>query len=459
MTTDWLPSLDKSPSRSLQARLLAALARDIDQGRLLPGTRLPPQRELAWRLGISLGTVTKVYAEAERRGLVDAHVGRGSFIAGGESALGAEPTLIDLGLNLPPPGIAAAQLDEALARLRRRKERSELIAYAPPLGFERHRRIAAAGLSALGLGAVDWRDLVITGGAQHAMGLAFAALAKPGDTMLVEAATYHGVKSLAEHGGYRLKGLAMDGEGLLPAALDAAARPGAVLYTMPTLQNPTARSMGRERRAAITEIARRRELWIVEDDIYGALAPPGRALPPLARLLPERCLYVNSVSKLLVPGLRTGFLVLPRGATALRDRIARAIQATAIAVPALGPAIATQWLEDGTAAQMIEATRREAAARLALAREILGPARVAADAPPTLHLWLDLSELEAERVAGRALRDGVAVTPPNAPIVDGALISGLRVCIGAAADRATLRRALEVLAAALAASAEPRLVL
>lgn len=457
--TDWLPALDAAAGGSLQARLLAALARDIGAGRLAPGTQLPPQRALAWRLGISLGTVTKAYAAAERRGLVTAHVGRGSFVAGGdEAATRGAPAVIDLGINLPPPGIAAARLDEALARLQRRRDRSELVGYAPPLGVERHRRAAAAGLAALGLGAVDWRDLVITAGAQHGMALAFAALAKPGDTILVEAATYHGMKSLALHAGYRLHGLAMDGEGLVPAALDEAARPDAVLYTMPTLQNPTGRRMSRERRAAIVEIARRRQLWIVEDDVYGALAPPGAAAPPLARLLPERCLYVSSVSKLLVPGLRTGFLLLPRGATALREAIAGAIQATAIALPALGPSLVAQWLEDGTAAAMIEAARREAAARIAIARDILGPAYVPAAAPPALHLWLDLPELEAERVAGRALRDGVAVTPPAAPIVDGRLVSGLRLCLGAAPDRAILRRALRIVAAALAASPERRLV-
>src|SRR6185437_12288206 len=202
--SDWRPSLDGSDGGSLQARLLAALQRDIADGRLPPGRQLPPQRELAWRLGISLGTVTKVYAEAERRGLLEAHVGRGSFVADAAAPQGpGAPSLIDLRANLPPLGAAtAARLAEALARLRRRRDLAEILAYPPPLGLERHRRAAARWLASFGLGAIDWQDLVITMGAQHALALVFAVLVKPGDTFLTEAASFHGVKPLAQQAGY-----------------------------------------------------------------------------------------------------------------------------------------------------------------------------------------------------------------------------------------------------------------
>ena len=81
----WKPVLEDTP-RPLVDRLLSALERDIRAGELPPGLRLPPQRELAFFLGVSLGTVTKAYAEAERRGLTQATVGRGTFVAAPPSA-------------------------------------------------------------------------------------------------------------------------------------------------------------------------------------------------------------------------------------------------------------------------------------------------------------------------------------------------------------------------------------
>jgi DNA-binding transcriptional MocR family regulator len=135
------------------------------------------------------------------------------------------------------------------------------------------------------------------------------------------------------------------------------------------------------------------------------------------------------------------------------------VQATAISSPAFGPPVAAHWFEDGTAEGRLAETRREAAARLRRAGEILGRPAPLREATASLHLWVDLPALEAERVAGRALREGVAITPADAPIIDGGLISGLRICLGAAPDRAALERGLGVVAAALRAAPEDRLIL
>jgi DNA-binding transcriptional MocR family regulator len=121
-----------------------------------------------------------------------------------------------------------------------------------------------------------------------------------------------GVKALAEHAGYRLKGLAMDAEGLLPEALDeAAATAPTGPSPLPTLQNPTGRIMSAARRAEIVAVARKRDLLLIEDDIYAVYAPD--APPPLAVLAPERTFHVSAVSKSLAPGLRHGFLIAPPG--------------------------------------------------------------------------------------------------------------------------------------------------
>ena len=172
-------------------------------------------------------------------------------------------------------------------------------------------------------------------------------------------------------GGFRTQGLALDEEGLLPEALDRAAAAGAkVLYTLPTLQNPTGRIMGAQRRADIAAIARARRLWIVEDDLYSAFAI-GTAPPPITLLAPERCFYINGTSKALAPGLRTGYLITPDDD--YFDRIQRLILAQVYAPATMGSSIATQWIEDGSADEIVAEVQAEMLARGRLAAERLGP--------------------------------------------------------------------------------------
>lgn len=449
---DWTPRLPEGDA-PIYERLLDALRADIESGALAAGARLPPQRELAHRLGLGLGTVTRAYVEAEKVGLVEAHVGRGSFVRGGTTGRGPRAAVdggpINLAQNIAPPGPAASRLAETLAKLRRRGDLAEHLDYAPAAGMEVQRRAAAAWLArSAGLTGADWTRLVCCGGAQQALALAFGAVVRPGDTVLCEAATFHGVRALAEHAGYRLKGLAMDAEGLRPDALDEAAARGEarVVTLLPTLQNPTGRIMGAHRRAQIVAVARKHDLWLIEDDIYGVFAPG--APPPFAVLAPERTFHVSGVSKSMAPGLRAGFLITPPGEHL--ERVLRAVRATAYAPPSFGGLIATQWIEDGTADLIVAEVRAEMTARLALAREILGPAIETPASASAPHVWLPMSELEAERLAGRALRGGVELTPPGAPIVEPGLVTGARLCLGAARDRAELEQGLRIVAAALA---------
>jgi len=452
----WTPTLPPGAA-PLYERLLDALRADIASGALNDGDRLPPQRDLAHRLGLGLGTVTRAYVEAEKAGLVQAHVGRGSFVRGpstsGPKGTPARPAddaaPINLSQNIAPLAPSAARIGEALARLRRRPDLLENLAYAPSAGLESQRRAGAAWLQrSAGLDGADWRRILCCAGAQHALTLALSTLCRPGDTVLCEAATFPGFKALADHVGYRLRGVAMDGQGLLPEALDRAAADGArVVFLLPSLQNPTGRTMGADRRAEIVAVARRRDLTIVEDGIYAIFGAETEA-PPLAVLAPERTFYVTGVSKSLAPGLRVGFLVAPPGDHF--ERLLGAVRAQFYAPPNFGGLIATQWIEDGAADAIAAEIRAEMAGRLGLARAVLGPAIEPPGSAASPHVWLPMSELDAERLAGRTLRGGVEVTPPGAPIVAPGLTTGVRVCLGAARDRAELERGLRVVASALA---------
>ena len=447
---EWRPDIEAGDG-FIHQRIAQALEADIAGGRLGPDERLPTHRRLAEVLGVGVGAVTKAYATAEARGLMTARVGRGSFVA--KPLERAEPTgPIDLARNVPPAARAEARLAETFAKLRQRGDLTAYLDYPPPAGDDSHRRAAATWLSqTANWPGLDWRRLIVTGGAQQAIAIALGAACRPGAGVIVEGATFTGVKALAQHMDYALIAADMDAEGLTPNALEsAAARSGArVAYVQP-LQNPTARVMGLKRRQAIVAIARKRDLILVEDDLYSAYADE-LGLPPLAALAPERVFYVNGLSKSLTPGLRLGYCVPPEGGE-WRDRCLSGLRAIAFGPPSLGPLVATQWMEDGTAADILAAHRTELAARTTLALSILGAAAERPLNPSATHLWLSMSELDAERTASRALREGVQVTAPTAPLISGGREHGLRICLGGAPDLAALEQGLRVLARALGAA-------
>jgi DNA-binding transcriptional MocR family regulator len=442
---DWRPDLSDAGDPAY-AQIAEAISADVARGVLAAGARLPTQRALAERLGIGVGTVTRAYAEAEGRGLIEAVVGRGSFVARRPSSQADGDGAIDLSRNVAPLDPARAAVRGAVAAVARRGDLAQRLDYPPDGGFEADRRAGALWLArAANFADADPRRLIMTAGAQQAITAALAAACRPGEALVVEAATWHGIKTAAAHAGLRLVPAAMDAEGLTPAGLDRAiAESGARAAYVQPFQNPTARVMGLARRQAIVETAVRRGVVLIEDDLYGPIIAE-LGLPPLAQLAPEQVAYVSGLAKSVAPGLRTGFLIPP---DRLRSGCLEALWAVAFGSPGLGGVVATQLIEHGEAFEILDAIRVELARRTELAMDLLAGLVEPLRQPASPHLWAPASELDAERVAGEALRAGVLLTPPRAPFVDGAPVSGLRICLGAA-DAASLRRGLAILKEAL----------
>jgi DNA-binding transcriptional MocR family regulator len=454
----WRPDISAEHG-PLPDRILAALRRDIASGDLATGARLPTQRDLAFRLGVSLGVVTRAYAEAERLGLTSGQVGRGTYVQAPETGPAFTMTsttdgIVDLARNYPPLGAAKARLRAALEALSHTNA-VDFSLYGPALGLDAHRQAAARWLQRSAGVTADWTRILLTTGAQQAIHTALGALLRPGDTLMCEAATFHGVKLAAAQGRFKLAGLAMDDEGVLPDALERAAHTGArVAYLTPTLQNPTSRTMSTARREMLVRIARDRDLILIEDDVYAAYAGEtlGAAPPSLVSLAPERVLYLSGASKSLMPGLRLGFLVAPD--EPVLTSAAQVLRASVYSTPAFGAQIFAHWEETGEADVIAGQNRIDAAARQTAALAILGGFVEKPGSDQSLHLWLPMSEAAAERTAARALRAGVEVTPPSAPVVDPDLISGLRLCLGQAEGDA-LNQSLRSICAGLKADASP----
>lgn len=458
--TIWRPDL-RSRSGPRYLAIAEALAEDIFQGVLKPGTRLPTHRDLAEHLGVTVGTVTRAYAEAARRGLLSGEVGRGTFTRGatGEGSAArsdaSERALIDLSVNIPPVpggGEQSAQLARTLAALSSRSDLGSLLSYPPEGGAPAHRAAGASWIRRAGLEASAERVLV-SSGSQHAMTAVFSALLRPGELVLTESLTYPGMRALAGLLHLRLQGLPMDEQGLLPGPLEAACRSGAAraLYLVPTLQNPTAALMSQQRREEIARIARANQLLVVEDDAYGLLLE--KAPPALASLLPSQSIYLTGIAKSVAPGLRIGFLLAP---SALAPRLAGAIRTTTWMAAPLMAEITASWIEDGTAAELLLHLRREIVARQRLAAALLSGARVQTH-PESLHLWLYLPEQwRSDTFADAARRRGVAVNPMQAFSVGRELsLEAVRVCLGGAKDRAQLEAALHILVSLLDSAPEP----
>ena len=462
MNESWLPSIDAGFG-TLHQQLLQALREAIAAGQLVPEQQLPTHRDLAQRLGIGVGTVTRAYAEAERIGLLTSTVGRGTFVAHAASSMrdsnpngyrDAPAGVVDLSLNLQSLDLAAERIAEALARLPLRPNFAANLTAAPHAGIDWHRQTLAGWFrQAARFDGIDWRRLLVTTGAQHAMSIVVATLCRPGDVILTEAATFSGFRALADHRDMRCVGVAMDGEGIEPGALEAAITTtgSRTLYVMPTLQNPTTRSMSRHRREEIVRIARAHDLTLIEDDVYTPLAFALDGQPtdlvPLASLAPERTCYVSSASKAIAMGVRVGILVAPDAARF--DRFTQTMRADCYAASSIASLLVCQLIKDGQADGILGAVAQEASLRMALAQRMLGSAIEPPSFPTSLHAWLQMSELRAERVANGALRRDVILSPPASFQVDGALTSGVRLCLNAV-SRPDLDRALRAVRSALA---------
>jgi DNA-binding transcriptional MocR family regulator len=429
--TLWSPRLDDSP-KPIYARIADAVERDVRGGVLLAGSRLPTHRSLASDLGITPVTVTRAYAEAARRGLVESSSGRGTFVRAvrRDAALGGE---IDLGTNavageIPPP--SRALLERAAEQLIRTP-------YGTIAGSERHR---AAGAAWIGR-KTDPARVLLTSGAQHALFTAFLATARAGETILVEALTYHGARAIASQLNVRLEPVAMDRYGLLPDALErqARARSGRVLYVTPSLQNPTATVMPETRRREVAAVAEKHGLTIIEDDVYGFLLEKTPA--PVAAFAPERTIFITGLGKALAPSFRVGFAAVP---DALLPRFQSILGAIVLFTSPFVVEIAASWIEDGTAERIAAAKRAEVAVRQRMARAIL-PA-VTGDARSS-HVWLPLKkQWTADAFAEEARKRGVRVVPASSFAAADTIPPGVRISLGAPASAAELESALQGLA-------------
>jgi DNA-binding transcriptional MocR family regulator len=408
-------------------RLLEALSQDIVSGQLQGGDRLPPHRELAWTLGLGVGTVTKAYAMLERRGLARSIKGRGTFVAALQPDKRAA---INLSVNSIPVMLSDRLLARTLSTISRKIDSNHVNLRPPLAGHDEHRRLLGRWLESLHLHAEADR-IILTGSGQQALWLAFDILCGGRGLIITERLSYSGAIALARYRGHPVRGVETDAEGMLPEDLarvldadDQKAR-RRLVYVTPTLHNPTTVTMSRGRRQEIVDICRRRAVPIVEDGVYtlGADAQ----LPPLAELAADSVFHVTSLSKTLTDGLRLGVLVVPSG---WESRAQEALQILPLAASPVDYALLEEWFTNGVVDTVRTSLRAEARRRVTLATSLLAGRAIQMN-PTAFHVWLPMQHAEAEAFSLAAQRLGVIVTPPDAVRADvNDQATGIRLCLG-----------------------------
>ena len=442
MDTKWTPN----PLGDDQPKYLALadeIERAIGERALAPGDKLPPVRDLAWEMKVTPGTVARAYRIGVERGALEATVGRGTFVRDPEAVNNGlmalttpirRPSHYDLRGNFAP---ALGQDALISAALRRMLEREGPL---PMTDYHRHgedgpqRDAVATWLRQGGLPATTENIVLTTGAHQAALTAMLAATQRPNPTILMEELAFIGLRDGAQTVGLSVAPVAIDEEGVIPDALEAACartRPSAVLLSS-SRQNPTLATMSAARLEEIAEIARRHELAIIEDDVYGWLTPDRG--PCFIDVAPERTWYLTGFSKCVAAGLRSGFLLCPDGKAADASRV---LIRLAHHLPYLMTSLVAELIKSGDANAIRNRVASEISAREARFREVM--AREAPEiefrSDPTVSFaWISLpDEWRAAAFAAACAAENVFIADGDGFAISGVARSpGVRVALGGA---------------------------
>jgi 2-aminoadipate transaminase len=446
----------------------------VHAGDLRPGDRIPASRELATMLGVHRTTVANAYAELESEGLIQGHVGRGTFIRGNGNGLKITP---------PAPAVlnghngirwellfADERGDETLSRLTAaapedalsfvmarpaaeffpvdelvncvnavlRREAGDVLTLGPSDGYAPLKEALLELLRRDSIPAKD-ENLLITGGCQQSLDLISKAFVRPGDSVILENPTYPGavtifnsararclavpVRTHAEPG----SALGVDVEAL--EATLAANRVKLIVLT-PDFQNPTGTSMPLASRRKVLELAARHQVPIVEDHIYARLHAHDERIPSLKQLdRSNLVIHIDSFAKVAFPGLRVGWIVAPAAAI---ERLRVVKQATDLHTDQLAQSLFAEFLRRGLFAKHVAKMRKIYSSRLFALDEALRkymPADTRWTRPEGgMCFWLELPPgFDASELLIHVKERGVLFAPGRYFYVQGPLPNTLRL--------------------------------
>jgi len=439
-------TLSKQSNVPMYKQIADQLSQQIDHGDLKANQKLPTHRKLADQLQVTVGTVTRAYAEAERRGLIEARVGSGTYVTDKQKSSWvfaeskASKDECNFGYNIPPQVERSDILTKAMGALSQSPTMlNQLMIYQSPNGIESHRAQVCQWLKQKGV-QLNQEQLLFSSGAQHGIQMVLDAFTRAGDTLFVEKYTYPGLLSLARQKQLSVKGIEMDEEGVIPESLDAACKQNQArfIYLTPTFQNPTTAIMSPERRQAIIDVCKHHDLLIIEDDINGLLAK--EIHPPLVNYAPEQVIHIGAFSKILAPGLRVGYLHAPQ---ALYQSMVATLQNHSWMISPLLTALVCELINNGSADRVLDDIRQEVSERLEVTLNRLAPFSPIFK-KDCFHIWLPIPEqwrmsdfvIAAEK-QGVTVKSGELFSPPA-----GSISPHVRLALSSPIDQAQLMHGL-----------------
>lgn len=435
-------AVDKSSELPLYHQIKDHLIRQIEIGLLMPGARLPATRDLADQLGVARISVVAAYEDLKAQGYITTHVGRGSYVTQNPLEAGApelgraaipgrshqkhtalyslmktanRPGVINFGRGAPPETFLPVErlriaIDSVLTQ-----DGTAAIAYEMPEGYLPLRQQIAKKVLSQGI-TTDPGNILVTGGCQQALDLAVQALLNPGDVLLVGSPTYSGILNIAEIRRIEVIGVPVDEEGIqveLVESLIGQHLPR-LIYVAPTYHNPTGTVMPIHRRRRLLALAERYQIPILEDGVYEELGYSHTCPPPLKALDNNGLvLYASSFSKVLMPGMRIGYLIVDQR---LYRRLASVKHAADVCTPALNQRAVTYMLERGWLDEHLDHLKEEFRVRRDVMIQVLAYAFPDAQwftPQGGIYVWIKLPEdgPSATDLYIHAVQMGVAFAP------------------------------------------------
>lgn len=461
LTTFARISLDSASNIPLYKQLADSVAVLIEAGSMQPGERLPPTRELAGLLGLNRTTVSAAYTLLEHSGVIEGHVGRGSFVARRPTserapALNGAPLSKDWSAILPPldsgfvpahnveisfASSRPAQNEFPLAEFRRfskevidSPEAADILQLGSPYGYAPLRRYLMEQARTAGI-ARTGDDLMITNGCQQALDLIARLFGSTRARVVLEDPGYYGMIRVFSRAGADLLPIAVDHSGMDIEGLEEMVRrqnPRLVVVT-PSFQNPMGATLTLERRRRIVGLAQRYGFVLVETDIYSELRYKGKPLPTLKELDESgNTVLLRSYSKVSFPGLRVGWVIAPRAVIA---HLAEAKQVSDLHSDQLSQAVLLRFAESGELERHLERTRIVGADRLEAALRALTmflPAGATFTRPEGgMSLWVELpAPLTSQNLLSRLQERGVTFLPGRYFSAHPGHERGLRISFG-----------------------------
>ncbi|HWK62357.1 MAG TPA: PLP-dependent aminotransferase family protein [Eoetvoesiella sp.] len=422
-----LLTVDSSQDQPLYRQIYWRFQGAIADGLLKPGGRIPSARALAKELGLARGTVETAYALLAAEGYVQPRGQAGTIVTPGIVASQAmavkpapasarrgkefgwhPPTVLPFQLGLPALDAFPRKIWARLGARHLRAMQAVEMAYPPVQGLHGLRQAIAAYLQmARGITCAP-EQVFITSGYRDTLHLIAEALLREGDQAWVEDPGYPPTRKLLGQMGIELVPVPVDDDGLVVSRGVQTAPDARAVVVTPAHQSPLCLSLSLPRRLALLEWARQKKSWIIEDDYDGEYRYASRPLPALKSLDRHgRVLYAGTFSKVMFPGIRVGYLVVPESQV---ERFGRTREVFSAGVPELGQAILASFMNEGHFARHIHRMRKLYAERRTAVAEGLGQVLGAAGMhiqpqPGGMHLVLRLGGRQSDKALNALMRE------------------------------------------------------